>query len=181
MVVVGGELKGTSHQAVATADTLGDVVVDRAVILLGQGSRDTSRDTGRILAVHALDLDKGGYQLITLVKLTRIVPVYYGVGFSSRPALAFKDEKVIKGQIGCGQDVDLVTGLLALSTANAHGEIHQAAIWVWWGFGRAYGPGAFWTAGQDAPEHGSGCHEETASADLHGIPHRMMRSEPAPL
>ena len=181
MVVVGGDLKGTSHQAVATADTLGDIVVDRAVILLGQGASDTSRDTGRILAVHALDLDKGGYHLIPLVKLTRIVPVYYGVGFSSRPALAFQDAEIIKGLIRRGQAVDLVASQLAFAAANAHGEIHQAAVWVWRGFGRAYGPGAFWTAGQDAPEHASGCHEETASADLHGIPHRMMRSEPAPL
>jgi hypothetical protein len=97
MVVEGGNLKGTGHHAVATADALGVVIVDCAVILLGHGAHDTSRDTAWVLTVLALDLDKGGDQLIPLVKLARIVPVYYGVGFSSRPALAVQDAEIIKG------------------------------------------------------------------------------------
>lgn len=144
--------------------------MDRAVILFGQGAHDASRDTARILAVHALDLDKGGYQLIPFVKLARVITIYHGVGPSRWPALAFKDEKVIKGQIGCGQDVDLVTGLLALTTANADAEIHQAAIWVWGGgSGVTAGLGTFLATSKDGSKNGSRCPKKSASVDLHEV------------
>jgi hypothetical protein len=100
MVIVGGNLKRTGHHAVATADTLRDVVVDCAVILFGHGGHDTSRDAARVLAVHALDLDKGRYQLIPLVKPARIVAVYHSVGSRGRPALAVQNAEIIKGHPG---------------------------------------------------------------------------------
>ena len=144
--------------------------MDRAVILFGQGAHDASRDTARILAVHALDLDKGGYQLIPLVKLARVITIYHGVSTSRWPALAFKDEKVIKGQIGSGQVVDLVTGLLALTATNADAEIHQAAIWVWGGgSGVTAGLGTFLAASQDGSKNSSGCTKKSAPVDLHEV------------
>jgi hypothetical protein len=96
MVVIGWDLKGTGHHAVATADALGGVVVDRAVIFLAHGAHDASRDAARVLTVPALVFDKGGYQLIPLVNSARIVAVYYGVGRSTRPALALQDAEIIE-------------------------------------------------------------------------------------
>jgi hypothetical protein len=46
--------------------------------------------------MHALDLDKGGDQIIPLVTFSWVVAVHYGEGRSHWPAFAFQRAGIIK-------------------------------------------------------------------------------------
>jgi len=96
MVFVGRDLKRARHHTVATTDTLGGVINHGAVIFFRQGAHDTRRDASRILTVHALDLDKGGDQQVSLIEFAGIITVYNGVIPIIRPSFIFKDAWIIK-------------------------------------------------------------------------------------
>jgi hypothetical protein len=169
MVVVGGDLKGTGHHAVATADALGFVIVDCTVIFFSQGGYDTRRDTGRVLTLHALDLDICRDHLIPLIAFTRIVAVYNRVGPGARPSLSVQHPEVVERHFGRGQAVDFIACQLAFTAANACIEIHQQAVGVRRGFGFSGGPGPSWNTGQAASKRGSGYYKKLTSVDLQGI------------
>jgi hypothetical protein len=99
----------------------------RAVFLFGERTDDAGRGTGRILAMHALQLDEGGNQLVALIDDSRCVPVDHGIGAFVGPAFSIQHRQILETMIRLRQTVDPVTGLFTFPAADAAGQIHQAA------------------------------------------------------
>ncbi len=89
------------------------------VIFFGQRPYNAGRNAARILAVHALNLDKSGNQVVTFVALSSMVTVHHGEGAGMRPAFLIQDTQIIEPPLGGWQVVYPIAGQFAGSTADA--------------------------------------------------------------
>ena len=177
VVFIGRDLEGAGHHAVPAPDALAGVVVHRAVFLFRQGPHDAGRGTGRILAMHALDLDKGGNQLVAFVDFPGIVAVDDRITFFVRATLAVQDGQVIEGLLGLRQPIDRLAGLLAFAAPDAARQVHQASIGI---LRRARLPGPRRSACGGQPGTG-GPHdfEKPSAAYIHMFPPVIERKRVA--
>lgn len=122
VVVVGRDLEGTRHHAIAAPDALPGVVSHRPHVAFAQGPDDTGGDAGGTVAVEAV-----GLHVNLLGPVPGVCPgVHDGVGIGRRPApLAENRLVIIRFHRSRLEAIGLLAGVLAQAAADAHRQVHQ--------------------------------------------------------
>ena len=122
LILVGWYLERAGDHAVPAADALPRIVDHRAVLVFGQRPHDARRHTGRVVAVHAIDL-----RIHRLGGIGGVLPrIDHRELLGCWPALLLEDRRlIVRFQRSRRHPVGFLARMLARTASGAGGQVHQ--------------------------------------------------------